>query len=310
MIIFLYGADSYRSKQKLDDIIAYYKTRNSGLNLISLDVSKADFADFYTIFTTSSMFTEKKLVIVKNIFANKEFQERFLESVKNLQALSEVIVVYENQEVDQRLKLFKTLIKECKSQCFDLLSSASLRQFFTKEFENNKAKCNGDALQLLVNYVGNDLWRASHEIKKLVHFKQGGTIKKEDVELLVRPTLETDIFKTIDALAIKDKRGALELLQKHVVNGDDPLYLLSMVGWGFKNLLVVKELAEQGLMYDSIVKKSGLHPFVVKKNYFASRHFSLSELKAMYGALFQIDADIKRGLVEPDTALNLFVSRI
>ena len=42
-----------------------------------------------------------------------------------------------------------------------------------------------------------------------------------------------------------------------------------------------KELSEKGLMYASIVKKSGLHPFVVKKSYFLCRQFSFLELKKL-----------------------------
>jgi len=35
---------------------------------------------------------------------------------------------------------------------------------------------------------------------------------------------ENDIFKTIDALASKDKKLALFLLHKHLDNGDNALY--------------------------------------------------------------------------------------
>jgi len=99
-------------------------------------------------------------------------------------------------------------------------------------------------------------------------------------------------------------------LQKHLDGGDNPLYLLSMVAYQFRNLLVVKELAEKGLMYASIVKKSGLHPFVVKKSYFACSQFSFDYLKQLYRKIFQIDADIKTGKIEPETALEIFVATI
>lgn len=311
MIIFLYGADSYRSKQKLDEIIKHYKSsKKSGVNLIALDAGEISFADFYDHFKISSMFAEKKLVIVKNVFSDKQFQEDFAKDLKKIEELTDVVVIYEAEAPDARLKLFKALLKTCKCQEFAVLMGAGLKTWAQNEFAKLQQKINLDALDLLLNYAGSDLWRLSEEIKKLANFKKDGVVKKDDVELQVRPRIELDIFKTIDALAAKNKPQALALLHKHLDGGEVPLYLLSMIAYQFKNLLIVKELAQKGLMYASIVNKSGLHPFVVKKTYYACNQFSFEELQNIYRKIFQIDFDIKTGRIEAETALDLFVAQI
>lgn len=311
MILFLYGPDSYRSKQKLDEIILHYKeSGKSGLNLISFDTKEAGFSDFLNVFKVSSMFVEKKLVIIKNIFADKKFQEDFLKELKSLEALHDVIVVYESEEVDQRLKLFKTLLKECKCQEFLTLTGVHLKKWAQQEFEKLGQKTNIDALDYLLQCVGNDLWRTSSAMQQLANFKSGAVIKKEDVAAFVKPNITTDIFKTIDSLAQKNKRQALDLIHKHLDDGEAPLYLLTMIAYQFKNLLIVKELAQKGLMYASIVKKSGLHPFVVKKTYYLCNQFSFEELKKIYHRIFQVDLDIKTGKIEPELALDLLVAKI
>ncbi len=311
MIIFLYGQDSYRSKQKLDEIVLHYKNSGkSGLNLVSLDTKDIGFSDFYDNFRVSSMFAEKKLVILKNTFSSKNFQEDFIKEIKSIESLKDVVLVYEDSDPDRRSRLFKILLKECKNQEFVFLSSANLKKWAQDEFKKTAQKINIDALDLLLQYVGNDLWRFSNEIGKLSNFKKDDTIKKDDIILLVKPRIESDIFKTIDALAAKNKKQALVLLHKHLDGGEVPLYLLSMIAYQFKNLLIVKELAQKGLMYASIVKKSGLHPFVVKKTYYACSQFSLEELRKIYQHIFQIDSDIKTGKIEAETALDLLVSGI
>src|SRR5688500_12345506 len=114
MIYFLYGEDSYRSRQKLDEMIVHYKeVRKSGLNLIYLDAASIDFSDFYNNFKISSMFDEKKLIILKNVFLSKKFQEDFAKEIKDIEALKDIVVIYEAEACDQRLKLFKMLVKEC-----------------------------------------------------------------------------------------------------------------------------------------------------------------------------------------------------
>jgi DNA polymerase-3 subunit delta len=311
MIIFLYGADSYRSKEKLDEIVAHYKEiRKSGLNLTHIDADRADFSEFYDHFKISSMFAETKLVVLKNVFSDKQFQEDFLAELKTMEALKDVVVIYEADEPDKRLKLFKTLTKTCKSQEFLPLDAKGTRAWAAGKLKNMGAGINNDALETLVSFTGNDLWRLSGELQKLASYAAGRAIKKDDVAILVRPRLATDIFKTIDALAGKDKKAALDFLHQHLEAGDNALYLLSMVAYQIRNLLMVKELAEQGLMYASIVKKSGLHPFVVKKTFFACRQFSLIELKNHYRRIFDIDCAIKSGRIDSETALDLLVSQM
>ena len=179
-----------------------------------------------------------------------------------------------------------------------------------EEFEKNKSKVNPDALDLLISFVKSDLWRMANEINKLSNYKKGSIIKKEDVELLVKPNIENDIFKTIDALVSKDKKLALSLLHKHLDDGDAPLKLLSMITYQFRNLLIIKELQDKGEPYATIAKKSGLHPFVVQKNYYLCNQFSIEKLKKIYQKIFQIDSDIKTGKIEPETALDLLLAEI
>ena len=85
MIYFIYGEDSYRSKRKLAEIIlSYKKIHKSGLNLIYIDAEKENFKDFYSNFKITPMFAEKKLIILKNVFINKKFQEDLLEGIKKI----------------------------------------------------------------------------------------------------------------------------------------------------------------------------------------------------------------------------------
>jgi DNA polymerase-3 subunit delta len=316
MIYFIFGEDSYRSKKKLTDIIEEYKkVHKSGLNLIYIDTKKKDFKELSDNFKIVSMFSEKKLIVLKNLFSAKGgpavgWQEEFLKNIKDTENIKDIIVVYEDGAVDQRTKFFKTLQKHAKCQEFKFLQPAMLKKWMAFEFEKNKTKIDFEAQNLLVTFVGNDLWQMANEINKLSNYKRGGDINKQDVELLIRPNIENDIFKTIDALASKNKKQALTLLHKHIKNGDNPLYLLSMIAYQFKNLLIIKELIDAKNSYAIVTKKSGLHPFVVKKSFYLCDQFTMPELKKIYQKIFQVDSDIKIGKIEAETALDLLVSSI
>jgi len=316
MIYFIYGEDSYRSKKKLEDIILGYKEKNrSGINLVYFDTIAETFKNFFGNLQVNSMFAEKKLIILKNVFESKEFQTNFLENIQNLEKAEDIVIVYQDNSPDQRTKLFKELQKKSKCQEFGFLSTVALKKWIVEEFvrpasKHSEAKINPEAVDLLISFVGSDLWRMSNEINKLSNYKKNSVIKKEDVALLVKPGIDNDIFKTIESLVSGEKKQALTLLHKHLEDGDNALYLLSMIAYQFRNILIIKELQEEQTPYNLVAKKSGLHPFVVQKSYYLCNQFSIEKLKKIYRKIFQVDSDIKTGKIEAEIALDLLLSEI
>lgn len=317
MIYFIYGEDTYRSKKKIDEIVlGYKKVHKSGLNLIYFNIGDLSnkntktFHDFYGKLQINPMFSEKKLVIVKNAFEEESFQGDFLEKIKEIECSDNIIVIFEEGNPDARTKFFKVLQKSAKCQEFKYLQPALLRKWVTQEFDNKGIKINIDALEILISFVGNNLWQMSNEINKLYDYQIGSIVKKEDIEKLVKPNIENDIFKTIDALASKNKKLALSLIHKHLDDGEAPLKLLAMVSYQFRTLLTIKEMQKNSEPYNLMAKKSGLHPFVIQKNYHLCNQFSLEQLKKIYLDIFQIDSDIKTGKLDSEIALDLFISQI
>jgi len=311
MIIFLYGPDTYRSREKLNEMIEHYKEiHKGGLSLKYFYGEDLNFEDFRDETQQGSIFDEKKLIVLTDVFSNQDFKEKFLKNSQKFLNSKDIILFYEEStpRVD---RLFEFLKQKTKSQEFELLRGEKLKNWTIKKLANYQTKISPAALENLINFVGNDLWQLNNEIKKLVSFKkppvttEGAKIELEDVELLVKPTIETDIFKTIDALALKNKKRAIVLLHKHLEKGDSPSYLLSMINFQFRNLLMIKsqQLSKErtGLQ---------LHPYVIKKTTEQARNFSLEELKKIYQKIFQVDLSIKTGKIEPKVALDLLLTEI
>jgi len=256
------------------------------------------------------MFKEKKLLVLSNPLPDDVFKERFLKEKKQFLNLEDIMVFYQEADFNKNNALFNFLKKNAKTQEFDLLTGLKLKNWTKNIFEKHNSKIDEKALNLLLSYVGPDLWRMNNEALKLINYRKGETILQEDVILQVKSSIETDIFKTIDAIAQKRKQLALSFLKEHIAKGDSALYLFSMINYQFRNLLTVKDFIEKCQPYNVIIKKSGLHPFVVKKTYSLSSQFSFEELKKIYLKIFQIDFSIKTGKVDPETALDLLVAEI
>jgi DNA polymerase-3 subunit delta len=271
------------------------------------------------------MFREKKLLILKNLFSNLKAENDFLKNLKEISKSEEIILIYE-EEIDEKSPLAEKLKKEAKFQKFELLEGIFLKNWVKREFQKYSAKIESIALNLLLDFVGNDLWQMENEIKKLVTYKTGHnqvtTVTKicqigvRDVELLVKPKIEADIFKTIDAIAAKNKKRALFLMKEHLEKGDPPAYLLAMINFQFRNLLMAKSYLEGSKFYPNyanmriLSQKLKMHPYVIRKAIQQSRKFSLDELKKIYQKIFQVDLGVKTGKMEPETALDLLIAEI
>ena len=77
-----------------------------------------------------------------------------------------------------------------------------------------------------------------NEIDKLLNYSKD--IKKENIELLVKPEFDLNIFKMVDALGYKDKDKALKLFKQHLEKGEGESYLLAMFIYQIRNLIKVK----------------------------------------------------------------------
>ncbi len=305
MIILLYGEDTFRQQQKLKGIIKEYQTKHqTGLNLVHFREENLDFDKLKEKIEAISMFDEKKLIILENIFNNKDFQENFFEYAKKnkLKDNQDVIVV-----LPQEGKLALTGLKSqlSLSEEFKPLTGTQLVNWV-----KDRININQGAVQKLISFVGNNLWQLDNEINKLVSYKTNQQINQEDVDLLVKAKMDVNIFKTIDALAQKDKKTALRLLHEHLEQGENEIYLFSMFVYQMRTLLKLKDLMEKGTPFYNLAKKSGLHPFVVKKSCHQLKGFSLEQLKKNYQRLLEIELALKKGRIDGPTALDMLVVEI
>jgi len=310
MLILLYGEDDFRSRQKLNEIIREYQDKHkTGLNLVRFKEDNLDFDKVRQNIESVSMFDEKKLIILDNALKDKVFSENFSKYIKKnkLKDNKDIIVVLYQDEKSIKIEIKRqvSMFEE-----FKLLNGIEIVNWLKKEASKNKIDINHTALVKLVSYIGNDLWQLNNELNKLNSYKNNELIDEQDIDILVNAKMDTNIFKTLDALARRDKKTAFKLLHEHLKQGENEIYLLSMFVYQVRTLIKLKDLIEKGTTYYDLAKKSKLHPFVVKKSSEQLRNFSLEQLKKIYHYLLNIELGIKKGRLDGRTALDLLIAEI
>ena len=310
MIIILYGEDTFRLRQKLIEVIKEYQTKHkTGLNLTRFKENNFDFDKIRERIESISMFNEKKLITLENALDDKSFSEEFLKYIKKnkLKDNPEIVIVFYQESKSVNLPFIRqaSMFEEFKP-----LLGNNLINWLKKQASENKVNINPEVLRKLVAYVGNDLWQLNNELNKLGSYKAEQSIDEQDIDLLIKSKVDADIFKTLDALAKRDKKTAFRLLHEHLEQGENEIYLFSMFIYQIRVLLKLKDLIEKGTPFYDLPKLSGLHPFVVKKSSEQLNNFKLEQLKNIYQYLLKIELGLKKGRLDGSAALDLLVAEI
>jgi len=304
MIILFYGKDSYRAKKKLNELMEEHRAKHkSGLNLRYLDAKGISLSDLKNEMMAISMFQEKKLVVLTGAFNNSKLKDELIEGAEPFIKSDNILLLFEGEDVNAKDKLLSFLAKEAKVEKFDLLKGEKLSLWIKKEIEELGGKINNNAAALLADMIQGDLWQLSNEILKLVNYSKK-EITEEDVKKLVNPNNETNIFDTMDAIAQKNKKKAIDLIKKHIEKGESAIYLLTMIASQIRNIISVKS-SDGEKAYDL-----GMHPFVFSKSLSQSRNFSLEDLKRIYARIVELDSQIKVGKIDQSIAIDMLIAEI
>lgn len=304
----LFGPDNYRSRQKLEEIKSRFYDANMGdINITQIAGEEMGLERIKQAAYPPPFLANKRLIIIKN-FLNKgktKEQEKVAEILDDLPEHS-ILVFYEDKDIEKPTILFKKLNKPGRVQKFDYLTPQKLYEWAKGQFQKRGGKIQATAFNKLLKATGSDLWRLSMEIEKLIAYAGGRVITEKDVEFLVKEEIRPEIFKLIDAVAEHQEKRAVTLTEQLLSLGESESYVLSMLAYQFRNLLIIKDLEQQG----ESLAVSGIHPFALSKARLQSRNFTFKQLEEIYEKILETDFMIKTGRLNSQLALNILISEI
>jgi len=316
MLYFLFGPDTYRSREKLKELIKKYQ---DSFEIQKINGQSISFNELRNKIASASLLSTKRLFVIENLSQNKS-QREMAEFFRQYKLSKGDILIFYEEEVDKKTSLYKFLSISPKGGGggvfeFDFLKGEELKKWARDYVKNNPNYSGGKiepaALEeLLMTGNNNNLWALSRELDKLLAYNKNITL--ENVRLLTQPNFDDNIFNLTDAIGHGDKVKALELLNRQLETGMQPIYLLSMIIRQFRILIQVKELAgeERFVNYNFVAKELGLHPFVVQKSIAQSKKYSFEELEKIYRGLQEVDLKLKTSKLSAESLFNFLIIKI
>jgi len=333
MIIFLYGEDTFRSRQKLNELKEKFlrEIDPAGYSLTVLESDKITMEKINQAIGSISLLSKKRMIVIENIFNKKEelFFEQLLGYFKNKkEAQDDNIIIFwddvksgEKGITKTKLQFFNYLAKQKFAQEFKALTNLEILNWTKIQIEKRGGQISKEALSLLIALTGADSWQLNQEIDKLINFKSGqklnlgdehsvAGIEVADVHENVQGIFDDKIFALTDAISNRNRASAVKLFEDQLEMGKSEDYLLNMIIRQIKILLQVRQALDSGFNSKKLTSVLKLHPFVAQKCISQVRNFSLLSLRNFLSNLVKIDYLMKNGRTDVKTALNLLMAKL
>ncbi|MFH1769819.1 MAG: DNA polymerase III subunit delta [Parcubacteria group bacterium] len=328
MIIFLYGKDAYRIKQKAKELAKKHAKDGTGTSYLNLEENE-DYLKLEEKIKVTGLFSDKEILVIRNGFLHKKLLDLLKQYDVDKDKDRLLIITESSNQAELKKKnkdLFEYLASKAIATEIEPLDGTRLNSWVIKEALNMGLIIDRYVAQKLIDSLTNQdknkmakdtkpdrTWHIATELAKIANSKHNNKDKKatiEDIENLVIPIINPNIFAFTDAVASRKRGVATKMLYSQLEKGMDPYYLHSMLVYQFRNMLKIKSMMAEGIAQPGIINKTRLHPFVIQKTSTQVRNFDLNDLKKHFCKLQELELNSKNGMIDLKDGLYQFIFSI
>jgi len=235
------GNDAYMRefglKELLDNITPKGATEMD-LDIYDCEVDQLD--QVLSCAQTMPFFLSKRIVVLKRV---EKLKQKDLESILtylNNPAKQTSLVLVSAQI--KKIKIWQDILKQVQVKNADMPKAGNLVLWIKKEFESHGKTISQDVLQLFQKVTfAQDLLYLKTEIEKIsLYVGNKKDVLKEDLENIVAPNYEEDVFSLVNDISGNDAKAALQKLERLFMKKVKPHELIGLLGWHFRKLLFSK----------------------------------------------------------------------
>jgi DNA polymerase-3 subunit delta len=224
---------------------------------------------------------------------------------------STALVLIEKREIPARNVVVKAAAGADWAQVklFDLPKGDTLVRWIRARAKAEHGEMSLAAAQALAE-VEDDPRALGNEISKLLTYVNfARPVELEDVQTLTPAGGEAIIWNMVDAIG--QRRGPLAQRELHkLLEGAEPLYILSMIVRQYRLLLQVREMLNERMSEADIAAALKMSTYPVGKISVQARNFKVEDLEQIYRRLLEYDVEIKTGRIAAEAALDSLVGAL
>ncbi len=273
-VLLLYGEEQYLKNHSKEKLLTRLMPENMPeFNLFKFEGKKYDLNAVDDAIESLPVFSEWKLILFYNsmIFnsshaesATKEYKEYWEKRLSDIP--ENVYIVFDEQNVDKRSKLYKLLVNQNAFAEFNYLSEQKMIQWTVNLFKTYGKILSPHDAKYLIENVGEGMMPIKREAEKITSYTQGEiNITRAVIDAVIIPVIENRVFEMVDAILTHDINAALLKLKDLFALKEDETKILGAIISNIDRLLSVKLMLDSNMTRTQILAESDLKPFFVSK---------------------------------------------
>ena len=301
-VYFFYGDEDFNIDLELEKMKSKLNQDFISMNFQAFD--NPEYPELITALRSQPMMFGNMLVAInaekyflsnKNFFNDSELTDIEGALKNNPETLDIVFTLKlpreENKKPDSRKKLYKILnqFNTKEFPAFKTYKTAEIANWIKQRAKKKEIILNDDAINLLIENIGNNLREFDEELNKLklLAYPEKIVTKKMVEEIVIS---NQDLFNLAELIMTNRKDMAL-LEFKKLLDKKHPLEILSALQTMIRKWIILKTKAN--LPPFELSKLTGQHEFVVKQTLQKLKSTKASDLVKLKENLFEVEYKIK-----------------
>jgi DNA polymerase III delta subunit len=251
-----------------------------------IDGSELALRDLPDLLMSTTLFSDKRLVIIKDLSSNKTIWPLLPDWLDRVSDDVDLILI--DEKPDKRTATYKVL-KEAVHE-FPAWTDRDTAKAETWLLQQD-LKLDKKSAHRIVERVGVDQWQLSSALEKLRFLDE---ITEETIDETIDARPSENVFNLFET-ALRGNAAKVHQMIATLELTEDAYQIFALLASQAFQLAAI-QAAGAG---DNPAKDFGIHPFVVSKLSNYARNLSTKEIRAIIKAFADADADIKLSRAEP-----------
>lgn len=305
-VYLLYGEERYLKEQYKHRLLAALNTEEDTMNYSRFEGKGVSEAELIDLAETLPFFADHRVILLENTGFFKNKTEKLPAYLEN--PPEHLVMIFAEQEVDKRNKLYKTVVKSGYAAEFSTQKTDVLMRWILGLLKKENKKITQPVMELFLEKTGTDMGMISQELEKLLSYTlDREVIREEDVRAICTSRVENQIFAMIRAVSEKKQKRALQLYYDLLSLKEPPMRILYLLAREMNLILQVKELKKAGFDQKAIASKAGIAPFAVRNYLPLTERYTSERLKAAVEDFTETETAVKTGRLADVLSVEMMI---
>ena len=294
-LIYIDNNNSFLLKKKIESL------NKNNYTIEYFDLLDTDINDIVVSLDTYNFINPNRIVICTNVNSIYKYDLNSFEKYINNPNKDNILVLV--GLLDNRKKISKIINKLFTKIDININPIDYIKNSF-KDY-----KIDHSTIIHLINITNADISFIDNEISKLKMFKLSDkSITKDDIDkVCYRNINESDdyIFEFVEAILNKDKIKAIKIYEDLKRLNVEEFSLIGLIASSIRSMLQIKILDN----YSDLEIKDilNIHPYRIKKLRESNSKYTNEDLVKIIKELYNLDLDIKSGIIDAVLGMRLFI---